>query len=261
MRKIKGVTIETMILAKEFGIRFPEHHKKSKVDADLEMYDAGIYYFKKPKDSFDVSYLTYWNGKKFRGGYIIYENNYSMPGKGVELPENGITLYPDDTKEIRNILKKARQYNDSEDSPGLIKGWYKFNFALYSDELHFWGIETLDIFSISGQEMSCIECIMDKPYLEIIDLFDSEEKNRKPKEKYVASLPGFCKNLNINEYDGHVISHGDTVSQAWKRLYRKIENEDSIYHFYLNIDEYHRACHYKFKISVDNVTPADKENL
>ena len=242
---LRGVTTATMILAKEAGIRFPEHFKKGKsVDPEDDLYDAGIYYFRRPEKSFEMSYLTYWNGARFRGGYIIYENNYSMPGKGRSIYHNGITVFAEDTKEIRNIVKKARQFHEGDEMFTLPKGWVKFNFLLYSDQLHYWGIELHQYLDPYMQD--CISKLMDMPYDDLLSLFDSYEKNKKPELKYVAALPVFVDDAII-----YIDVCGENVSQAWKLLYKEVAEIPKIFHAYLNIDEYHRSCHYYFKKSID----------
>ena len=239
---------DELILAKEMGMRFPEKYKKSGVTINAEnvnnFYDADIYYFLKRDDSFNVSYLAYWNGKTFRGGYICYRNHYTMAGSGIESVDNGVTIYPDDTREIRGYLKRFKQYaNDPDNNFNPDPSWYMFNFSLYDDLLHFWGIDSNE--NIDLRYSAAIEIIMGSDFDSVMELFNSEQKNRKPAVKYIAVLPVFT-----DSSVDMIVEEGDTISRAWKNIYETNLKKNE--HIFLGINDYHRRCHYAFRKSVDN---------
>ena len=239
---------DELILAKEMGMRFPEKYKKGNCTIDVNncrnIYDADIYYFLKRDDALDISYLAYWNGHTFKGGYICYRNHYTMAGHGLESVDNGVTIYADDTKEIRNYLKRFKQYSHNDDNNFKPDpSWIMFNFILYDNQLHFWGVEFITSlylnFSIPIEIITGIEIDeLEAKYL-------ADEKFRKPQIKYIAVLP-----LIGDGVQDLIIESGDTVSAAWKKIY-KTELEKN-HHIFLGIDEYHRTCHYEFKKSIDN---------
>ena len=182
-------------------------------------------YFVKPRGSIEFSYIVFWTGKKFLGGYVSLNNNYSGVQRG-RMDRNGETIFAGHIKPIRTIFKR---YLD--DKPR----WICEAFLLTEDnKILYWGKDSVEhyeeqIYKLTGYTPE-----------ELKEKFLSGEKTFKPK--------GFLASIMIYglDFERQFIYSGDvkeTLSQTWRQMYDDASTFAKDRQFTVGIDAYMRKAY------------------
>ena len=212
------------------GFNVPEKFFKdniTEVDTEgKEIYYNSPMYVVKPK-GVEFSYIVYWTGKRFLGGYVSINNNYSSVQRG-RLCNNGFTLFAAHVPEVRRCFKKLA---------GNIAGWICRSFILDDEGTIFsWGKDYIEnygdmIKSLTGDDVTVLQ-----------EKFDSGEKTYKP-EGFVSAM--IVKNP---EADFQIVSkRKDTISKAWRDLYADAELLPVTNDFTFGMESYMRMGYAKLK--------------
>ena len=97
--------IKVISEAYEVGFNIPPKYLPSDVDKIPEGREV---YVNKPlsivrPDGVEFTYILFWNGRKFKGGYVSINNNYSGVQRG-SFERNGETLFASHVYGLKKIL-------------------------------------------------------------------------------------------------------------------------------------------------------------
>lgn len=192
-------------------------------DSPEEFYYVPPLFIAKPK-GVEFSYILFWTGEKFRGGYIAITNNYSGVQRGYR-ERNGGTIFAAHIKELRLCIRKLM---------GEEPCWVAYSFVLGENgRLYFWGTDSIDFYA------DPIEHLTGESMKGLTDMFMNPEKNKRP-EGFVSFLPVFCRDKPTFLCTG---DPKETVSKSWRILYEKLECLSHDFWFSVGIDSYARNAY------------------
>jgi len=236
-------------LAFDIGINVPEYKFMSEVSEEdrLEMMASGEWEFLtsialKKQEGVDIMLNFLWDGEQFKMPLIVFRDRMLLTGsQSIRLQENLVTLFSADKvnriinyelEKLGNIIKvKAPEY----------KGFVGIDVTLNVDQIYYHRI----FFGASMDVVSSIALLHGLEPEEMVDSFKEGKKLNKVRD-YISSLRLYdypynpLTNIAItdkaieigvlehqNLYRGSdsvsVCFSGQTVSQSWKNLYRKME--------------------------------------
>lgn len=173
-------------------------------DSDEVFFNHPMYFLK--PDSIEFSYIIFWDGKKFHGGYISINNNYAGVQRG-GLERNGETLFAGHVKRIRTCYKKV-----AKDKPM----WLCSAFLLDNERrILYWGHDEVShyeeaIMKLTGHSLDELE-----------EKFKSGEKTYKP-NGFVPSIllyRGGFEKLYIKTGEA-----GTSISSVWRNFYKDLSS-------------------------------------
>lgn len=207
------------------GFNIPQYFFQREYDSIKDSLVGKEVYFNNPMifikpQGVEFSYILFWNGEKFKGGYVSINNSYSGVQRGV-FERNGETLFAAHVPEIRKCYKKV-----IGDTPM----WIAKSFVLSTDgKIYYWGEDYPDYYKEQ------IEVLTEKPLEELLEGFLNGENFHKPKG-YVASLTV----KNKAPLFTYIQPPAQSISKAWKLLYEALGNMPPDQYFALGIDNYMR---------------------
>lgn len=102
-----------------------------------EIIQNGRMYFKKP-DGYDLSYILFWTGKHFHGGYISLNSNYAFLDRGFSA-ERGFVLFASHLPEIKKKVKRLLREAGIAEKEGF---FIRIDLVLQEDgTLVYWGAD------------------------------------------------------------------------------------------------------------------------
>ena len=173
-------------------------------------------------EGIEFSYLLFWSGNKFYGGYVSINNNYTSVQRGTS-SRNGETLFAGHVQDVRKCYKKI-----ITDKPT----WIARSFVLGNDGvIYYWGLDNIEhyaeqIYALTGFKLD-----------EITDKFLKKEKTYKP-EGFISSI--MIKSDGVNRYIQTTRSPHKSISKSWADLYGVCDKLDKEFEFTKGIDSYIR---------------------
>jgi len=217
--------IQQISIAFEAGMNVPKTYF-SRAEAE-ESGNKVVYinplWITKP-EGIEFTYIVYWTGTKFRGGYISINNNYSGVQRG-RFDRNGETLIVSHIHELRKCYKKILpEY-----------GWIAYSFIMDDkNKIFFWGKDNIEHF------YNPIENLTGLAIEDLETIFLNDEKMSKP-HGFVASAMVYDE--NFNKLYIHTSKVKDTITQAWKSFYIDMEDVDEKCNFTIGLDNYMRKAY------------------
>ena len=217
--------VSTLTKAFESGMNVPKTFFKEEDTAGLEnIHRKSPLWIQKP-DGIEFTYMIYWTGKKFRGGYVSINNNYQGVQRG-KFQRNGETLFCSHIPEIKRCYKKILPE----------KGWIAYSFIMDENgKIFFWGRDNIEHYKLS------IEYITGVMFDELEDLFDTDGKLRKP-IGYVASTMIFDESNKPSYIESSFVDI--SITKVWKNFYDKINSEvPKQFNFTIGLEQYMRRAY------------------
>ena len=180
-----------------------------------EIVQNGRMFFKKP-EGYDISYILFWTGKHFHGGYVVINSNYAFIDRGIDA-ERGFVLFADHIPEIKKKMKRLLKEAGIADKEGFfIIG----DFILQEDgTLTYWGID----FNID-KYVEAIEILTGYSIDDIVNAFleQSDLKIKKPK--------GFTGAIVYDDMTEEELKmktmydSGTSITQTFEKIYSKLSH-------------------------------------
>jgi len=213
----------------EAGFNLPEKflpHQTEDIPPNSELFINDPLTIVKPV-GFEFTYMVFWDGRKFRGGYISINNNYSGVQRGM-FARNGETLFAGHVitlrKRFKNICKK--------DNPR----WVCKAFILSeSGKIFYWGNDIIDYYSEQ------LKVLTGSNVAELEDKFLSGEKTFKP-AGFVSSI--LIKSVGTAKFI-HTGNVSESISKSWHSCYGEAEKLDKGFYYTLGVDNYIRKAYRK----------------
>jgi len=216
------------------GYNIPKYFFQREYDTIKDtLVNKEVYYnspmiFLKPA-GIEFSYLLYWNGHKFRGGYISINNNYAGVQRG-QFERNGETLFASHIPDIKRIYKKITEQE--------IPQWICKSFILSPEgRIYYWGEDYIVHYKTQ------IEALTGVTMEDLHKSFHEERDNRRP-DCFVASVVVRNK-VPLYLYSGQPER---SVSKAWKSCYSTLGTLPNDKYFTLNLDSYMRHAYAQLNI-------------
>ena len=179
-------------------------------------------YFVKPK-GIEFSYIIYWTGAKFRGGYVTINNNYTGVQRG-GFDRNGQTLFASHVDDVRQYYKKFTELDKPK--------WIAHSFVLSDDNrIYYWGLDDVSHYA------DMIGAYTNNSLEDLVTMFDAGEKMEKPKG-FISSLQIYDENFKKDYL--HISEVKDSVSATWKNIYLMAGMLRKNFQFTLDMDAYIR---------------------
>jgi len=187
-----------------------------------EVYHNYPMYFSKP-EGIEFTYIIFWNGHRFCGGFISINNTY----KGVQrggFDRNGETLFASHIHEIKMGYKKFTK----KDEPR----WIAHSFVITEEgKIFYWGLDNVEHYK------DLISNIVGENFEDLVEIYLRDERTRRPQ--------GFISSLMIYDDKDNktVIENGEvqpSISASWKDLYDKVDKLPKNLTFTLCLDNYIR---------------------
>lgn len=179
-------------------------------------------FFVKPK-GIEFSYIIYWNGSRFKGGFVSINNNYTGLQRG-GFDRNGETLFASHIREIKMCYKKFTE-ND-------IPKWIVHSFILTEEgKILYWGLDNIEHYK------EIISNYTGELFEDLVELYLSSDKRNRP-EGFISSLMIY-DSVGKKSYIHTGIVHM-TISSAWKDIYNKINDLRKEFNYTLCLDTYAR---------------------
>lgn len=217
--------VEIIDKAYKVGFNIPKYYFQREYDnikdtiQDKEVYFNSPMIFLKPK-GIEFSYILYWNGNKFRGGFISINNNYAGVQRG-PFDRNGETLFAAHITEIKRIYKKNAEV-----------GWIAKAFILSPEgRIYYWGEDNVQHYKTQ------IEILTVTAFDDLEKSFIEERDSRRP-EGFVAST--IVRNKNPLYLYSELPAR--SVSKAWKNCYSNLDNLGIDVYYTLGLDDYMRLA-------------------
>lgn len=208
------------------GFNLPKYYflDDTEIDSiDVESYVCKPLLITKPA-GVEFSYILYWNGRKFKGGYISINNNYTGVQRGSRVAPNGSMLFASHVPELHRCYKRMITGEQTWLAHSFI-----FNEAL--NKIMYYGTDDVDFYRES------IENLTGENFDDLTEAYSKDENRRKP--------VGFVPSLHVYEREAfkfiNVGDRCDTVSRAWKMIYEKCDLLRKDHWFIPNIDSYMRT--------------------
>lgn len=217
--------ISTISMAYESGMNVPAtYFNEEEAKEAGAIKSRGPVWVRKP-DGVEFSYMIFWTGRKFRGGYVSINNNYSGVQRG-RFDRNGETLFCAHIPEIKRCYKKLLPEK---------KGWIVFSFILTEGgKIYFWGRDNIEHYVTS------IESITGEFFDELEDIFVEERKLQKP-VGFVASAMIYDQNFSPLKIETALPA--ESITKAWKNFYESMNDLDKTYNFTSGLDGYMRKAY------------------
>ena len=217
--------ISTMQMAYESGMNVPvSFFNEDKAKEAGAVKTKGPIWIKKP-EGIEFSYMIFWTGRKFRGGYVSLNNNYSGVQRG-RFDRNGETLFCSHIPEIKKCYKKILPEKS---------GWIVFSFIMSENgRIYFWGRDNIEHY------ITPIEMITQVTFEHLEEIFLHDDKLAKP-EGYVASAMVYDQNYSPLYI--HTALPDLSITKAWKNFYVDMEDIDKTYNFTIGLENYMRKAY------------------
>jgi len=216
--------IATLTTAFESGMNVPKtFFREEDIEGLPNIHKAGPIWVQKP-DGIEFAYMIYWSGRKFRGGYVSLNNNYSGVQRG-RFERNGETLLCAHIPELKRAYKKLLPES----------GWIIFNFIM-SDEgkIYFWGRDNIEHYKTPIEIMTGIM------FEDLEEVFRTDGKLKKP-EGYVASAMIFDRDNNPMYIETSYPAY--TITKVWQNFYDNLRDLDKTYNFTIGLEQYMRKAY------------------
>lgn len=172
----------------------------------------------------EFTYILYWNGKRFKGGYIAINNNYTGVQRGARVSPNGSMLFASHVPELRRCYKKM-----VSTEPMWLAHTFIFDESI--NKIVYYGTDDVEFYKES------IENLTDENFEELTEAYGKDENRRKP----VGFVPSIFVYENNSFKFINVGDRCDTVSKAWKMMYEKCELLRKDHWFLPSVDSYMRT--------------------
>lgn len=214
------------------GYNIPKYFFQREYDNIKDTLEGKEVYYNSPMifikpSGIEFTYILYWNGKRFRGGYISINNNYAGVQRG-QFDRNGETIFASHIPELKRLYKKIA------DEPM----WIAKAFIMSPEgRIYYWGEDYITHY------VPQIEILTGFKMDELLISFHEERDNRRP-YCFVASVVVRNKNP-MYLYSGQPER---SVSKAWKSCYSSLETLPIDRYFTLNLDSYMRHAYAQLNI-------------
>jgi hypothetical protein len=185
-------------------------------------------------EGIEFSYIIFWDGRRFLGGYISINNNYTGVQRG-EFSRNGSTLFAGHVPEIKKSYKKLLKEEPM---------WIARAFILGVDNrIYYWGIDSVieyssSIYALTGDRLD-----------DITSKFINKEKTFKP-EGFTASILVKAKDVTPDTHTYNTMGKAcDSISKAWKGLYNEVSGFTKEFEFTLGLEPYMRKAYSLLMVS------------
>ena len=230
MLPFEGDVINVIDDAFKAGFNIPKYYfeKDFNDSIDGEVYFCDPMYMLKPQ-GIEFSYVLFWTGSRFKGGFVSMNNNYIGLQRGAR-SRNGSTLFAQHVPELKRCY---RRYCGSEPA------WIVHSFVLGDNgKIYYWGLDDIDVY------VEQIEKITDMPFDDLVSLYLSEDNTKKPKG-FVSSLAIFTRDGEMFTCCGDV---ADTITKSWNVLYEKADCLKKDLWWVPNIESYMRTAYAKLNV-------------
>jgi hypothetical protein len=195
-----------------------------------EIIQNGRMFFKKP-DGYDISYILFWTGKHFHGGYVSINSNYAFLDRGDEA-EIGFVLFAEHLPEIKKKMKRLLKEAGIMDKEGFfIRG----DFVLQEDgTLFYWGID-FDI----NKYIGAIEVLTGHDIDTIAGAFMEQSDLRIKKPSGFAGAMAYSEDEEIKM----MYEVSPSITKAFENMYSKLSHNRRCMFLYGYERIFRRAYH------------------
>jgi len=219
IEKIKDIITATEVAIKS-GFNIPAYSfdipdKLYAIPAYGEIVRNGRMFFKKP-EGYDISYILFWTGKHFHGGYVAINSTYAFIDRGTKA-ERGFVLFADHIPELKKKVKRLLVEAGIADKEGFfIVG----DFVLQEDGTFiYWGID-FDI----DKYIKAIELLTGYSINDIAEAFLEQSSLR------IKKPAGFTGSLVYNDVTGEevetkqMLSSGVSITKVFENIYSSLSH-------------------------------------
>lgn len=216
------------------GFNIPKYYFEKDYDNVKDSIEGEIYfcdpmYFVKPK-GIEFSYILFWNGHRFKGGYVAINNNYIGLQRGPR-SRNGSTLF---ASHILDLKKCFKRYTGSEPT------WICHSFIMdEKGKIFYWGTDSVDNY------VEQIETLTGEGIAELEEFYINDGNTVKPK--------GFVSSIVVYDADSDAFiccgDLADSITKSWNLLYEKADTLKKNFWFITGVESYVRMAFAKLNVA------------